>query len=93
MQEKLVLDRRQAAEEERRRQLDDARALAEAESKEVAEKRDLIMQLRALERAPKQRVKEFDPTSTPDWGLMEQMSVLELRERLMVSGGRGLSFG
>lgn len=34
-----------------------------------------MMQLRALERTPKPRTKLLDPTSCPDLGLLDQMSL------------------
>jgi len=44
---------------------------------------DLIRQIRALERVPAFRAQAaFDPTATAGHGLLAEMSVAELRERL-----------
>ncbi|KAJ9512903.1 hypothetical protein QJQ45_029115 [Haematococcus lacustris] len=86
--ERLAADKRATAEEERKKQAADAKAMMEAQLKDIAEKRDIIMQLRALEKAPQQRVVEFDPTDMPDHGLLESMPLVELRERLLVAKRR-----
>jgi len=49
---------------------------------ELAKKTELIRQIRELEKIPIQRTKGFDPTEAGGHGLMEEMSIAELRERL-----------
>ncbi|KAK9721662.1 PDZ domain [Popillia japonica] len=49
---------------------------------ELAEKVKLIQELRSLQQLRSLNVKEFDPTECPNFGLMCEMSIAELRERL-----------
>lgn len=49
---------------------------------EMARKHELIMQIRELEKIPIVRTKGFDPTEAGGFGLLQEMSIAELRERL-----------
>lgn len=86
---------RQAEERERKARADAAERLrkekeAEAERKrredefEMERRKDLIRQIRALERVPVERFKQFDPAEAPCQGLLEEMSHAELWERLKI---------
>lgn len=69
-------------EEENRRLLKEA---YEKKQEELAEKVKLIQELRALiqlKQIKQKEAKEFDPTECPNFGLMCEMSIAELRERL-----------
>ncbi|OWZ14989.1 hypothetical protein PHMEG_00011446 [Phytophthora megakarya] len=57
---------------------------AEQDAKEQAAREDLIRQIRALDRVHRERVAVFDPTETAQLGLLQEMSLAELRERLRV---------
>ncbi|KAL1503744.1 hypothetical protein AB1Y20_012214 [Prymnesium parvum] len=57
---------------------------AEEKRVEEAKRADLIQQIRALELVPRKRITALDPTYVPQHGLLEQMSLAELRERLAV---------
>lgn len=76
---------------------DENRELRNQISKEIAEalkrkrdeeefehrrKQELIRQIRELEKIPIVRTKGFDPTETAGYGLLEEMSIAELRERI-----------
>jgi hypothetical protein len=54
----------------------------EEDAVEQRKKEELIRQIRELEKIPIVRTKGFDPTETGGHGLLEEMSVAELRERL-----------
>ena len=54
----------------------------EEEIIEQAKRDELINQIRELERQPISRVKGFDPNEIMGFGLLEEMSLAQLRERL-----------
>ena len=60
--------------------------LMKNEEKKIEQERrdDLIRQIRELERIPIKRSTGFDPTETPGYGLLEEMSLVELKERLEI---------
>eukprot|EP00930_Biecheleria_cincta_P025545 TRINITY_DN18174_c0_g3_i1.p1 TRINITY_DN18174_c0_g3~~TRINITY_DN18174_c0_g3_i1.p1 ORF type:complete len:779 (+),score=200.10 TRINITY_DN18174_c0_g3_i1:34-2337(+) len=55
------------------------------EEQEFERKKDLVRQIRALENAPIERVNTYDPAEPPCHGLLEEMSLAELRERLKIA--------
>ena len=52
------------------------------EAEELAKRRELVKQIHELEKVPIQRKRWFDPSEVNQQGLMEEMSLAELREKL-----------
>lgn len=73
-----VREESKALEAERRR------ALAEEEER----RQEVIREIRALELVPRKREAVIDPTYEPGHGLLEEMSLAELRERLAIVAAR-----
>ncbi|CAJ1412577.1 unnamed protein product [Effrenium voratum] len=83
--EQLVLAEKCEVAEQRRKakELELAQKKREEEF-ELVRKKELIRQIRALERAPRESAKVFDRAEAPCHGLLEEMSMAELKERLKV---------
>ena len=56
----------------------------EEKALEEEKRRNLIRQIRELEHLPLPKPKGFDPTETAGYRLLEEMSLVELRERLEI---------
>jgi len=80
---------RQAHAEEIRKQKDvDLARVKKEKAYEMAKKKDLIRQIRALERVSIVRPVAFDPSEPPRHGVLEEMSYAELQERLSMEKAR-----
>merc|ERR1719313_971073 len=80
--------RRAHAEELRKQKEVDLERVAKEKAYEMAKKKDLIRQIRALERVSVVRPIAFDPSEPPRHGVLEEMSLVELRERLSMEKAR-----
>lgn len=74
--------RKDNAERERVRKAQEAEMKKQEDALDMERKKDLIRQIRAIERVSVLKTSPFDPSEPPLKGLMEEMSLSELRERL-----------
>eukprot|EP00941_MAST-03F_sp_MAST-3F-sp1_P005564 g5564.t1 len=85
---KLLAEKKKRNLEDRKRQREIAAYKAAEAKKEQARREDMIRRIRALERTPKQRVTVFDRTTSSGIGLLEEVSIFEMKERLVVNAAR-----
>eukprot|EP01138_Halocafeteria_seosinensis_P006232 gb/GECG01006373.1/.p1 GENE.gb/GECG01006373.1/~~gb/GECG01006373.1/.p1 ORF type:complete len:910 (+),score=221.53 gb/GECG01006373.1/:1-2730(+) len=86
--EEVVKKNKQRSEAVRREIEEEEEKLKKQREEEQKEREELIRQIRALERVPKKKYKEFDPTTTSGAGLLDEMSLIEMRERLSLLKAR-----
>lgn len=82
-QEVLITKHEHAEQRRREKEVELARKKRE-DALEMERRKDLILQIRALERAPRESAKVFDRAEAPGHGFLEEMSWAELKERLKV---------
>merc|ERR1719161_2990500 len=86
--EEVIQARRSHAEEIRKQKEVDFERVAKEKAYEMAKKKDLIRQIRAIERVSVVRPVAFDPSEPPRHGVLEEMSYAELCERLTMERAR-----
>lgn len=82
-EKKLSALRLQDAEEIRKQRKEDEELTKAKELAELELQRDLILQIRAFEKVSVNRIKPFDPSEPTSHGLLDEMSLAELQERLV----------
>jgi hypothetical protein len=58
--------------------------LAKEREIEAAEKAEVLRKIRAIERVPEVSIKSFDPNTTSEVGLLSEMSLVEMNDRLAI---------
>merc|ERR1719409_1841131 len=81
-EEKIIRAKEVHAESLRKQKEVDFERVRKEQEYEMAKKKDLIRQIRALERVSVVRPVPFDPSEPPRHGVLEEMSYAELQERL-----------
>jgi len=87
-EERAKNDRCDNAEQVRRDKEAEAERKKREDEQEMERRKDLIRQIRSLEKVPVERFKQFDPAEAPCQGLLEEMSHAELYERLKIATDR-----
>jgi len=87
-EEEVYKARCEHAEDIRKQKEVDFERVAKEKAYEMAKKKDLIRQIRAIERVSVVRPVTFDPSEPPRHGVLEEMSYAELCERLTMERAR-----
>jgi len=82
--EAIIKEKKTQAEELRQQKEADLERKRAEDEQEMERRKDLIRQIRALEKVHVERFKSFDPGEQPCQGLLDEMSLSELRERLKI---------
>jgi len=80
--QKILLENKKKHDEMRKEKKERWFMKQEEDEVEKKKKEELIRKIRELEKKPKDRTKVFDATETMGYGLLEEMSLVQLREKL-----------